>query len=237
MIIGDFDSILPEVRSYYESRGVRIVFNRSQSNTDLEKCIYYTFEISEPPPQGALGGEEGIRGSTRIIALGAFGGRMDQTLNSIHVLSKMYKSYPEKARENEILLMDEYSLITYLEPGLHEIIPSLKYQAKQRCGLLPIFSTEIQTKGLLYNLGNIYIIYIGPDYQYSKLEFGSFISTSNKIVEEKVIINCTDPVLWMTSLVPWQDEDDMDEGPMPSLPPLSPQLHAMQGETTDKSDI
>ena len=47
IIIGDMDSIRPEVKEYYEEKGVKIFYNKDQDTTDLEKCVYYVFENSE----------------------------------------------------------------------------------------------------------------------------------------------------------------------------------------------
>ena len=47
MIIGDFDSIRPEVRKYYEGKGTKVFYNKDQDTSDLEKCVYYVFENSE----------------------------------------------------------------------------------------------------------------------------------------------------------------------------------------------
>ena len=47
IIIGDMDSIRPEVRQYYEERGSKILYNKDQETSDLEKCVYYVFENSE----------------------------------------------------------------------------------------------------------------------------------------------------------------------------------------------
>jgi thiamine pyrophosphokinase len=95
IIIGDFDSIRPEVKDYYENKGVKIFHNKDQNTTDLEKCVYYVFENSEnltkydnkDSPKNVLMRDNSSY--TKLIILGAFGGRIDQTLASIHVLYKM----------------------------------------------------------------------------------------------------------------------------------------------------
>lgn len=69
-------------------------------------------------------------GYSRLIVLGAFGGRIDQTLNSIHILYKMNTQFSEKCRENEIILMDDFSIMIFLEAGYNIIRPSVKYESK-----------------------------------------------------------------------------------------------------------
>jgi thiamine pyrophosphokinase len=61
---------------------------------------------------------------SKVIALGAFGGRIDYTLSAIHVLYKMNSFFQEKCRENEIILIDEHSIMTFLEAGENLIRPS-----------------------------------------------------------------------------------------------------------------
>ena len=43
-IVGDLDSIRPEVRVFYETAGTRLVRYRNQDNTDFEKSILYVLE-------------------------------------------------------------------------------------------------------------------------------------------------------------------------------------------------
>ena len=75
---------------------------------------------------------------SKVIVLGAFGGRIDQTLASIHVLYKMNSLFQEKCRENEIILMDDFSMMIYLEGGENTIIPSKKFESKKGCGIIPV---------------------------------------------------------------------------------------------------
>lgn len=75
---------------------------------------------------------------SKLIVLGAFGGRIDQTLSSIHMLYKMNYLFQEKCRENEIILMDDFSMMLFLEPGQNIIRISKKYESSKGCGLIPI---------------------------------------------------------------------------------------------------
>jgi thiamine pyrophosphokinase len=84
---------------YYEELGVKIFHNKDQETTDLEKCVYYVFENSESLTFGKkkespknFGTQDNIV-YAKLIVLGSFGGRIDQTLNSIHVLSKMNQNF------------------------------------------------------------------------------------------------------------------------------------------------
>lgn len=46
--------------------------------------------------------------------------------------------FQEKCRENEIILMDDYSMMIFLEPGINQIRLSKKYESIKGCGLIPI---------------------------------------------------------------------------------------------------
>lgn len=121
-------------------------YNKDQDTTDLEKCVYYVFENSESmtkyekkdSPKNVLMSDN--FSYSKVIVLGAFGGRIDQTLTSIHVLYKMNSLFQEKCRENEIILMDDYSMMIFLEAGENKIIPSKRYEAKKGCGIIPLGS-------------------------------------------------------------------------------------------------
>jgi thiamine pyrophosphokinase len=54
-----------------------------------------------------------------------------------------------------MILMDTYSLMIYLKPGDHLIIPSAKIEAKVGCGFYPICSQSsmVATEGLKWNVG------------------------------------------------------------------------------------
>lgn len=69
-IVGDLDSILPEVRSYYEAKGVPVVHVADQDSNDLQKGL-------------ALARQ---RGWLSLGVLGALGGRIDQQLANLHAL-------------------------------------------------------------------------------------------------------------------------------------------------------
>lgn len=65
MIIGDLDSIRPEVAAHYRDRGAQVLdLSHDQDSTDLQKCVDYV--------ETHLGGEDGAEGGVdHIIAFGA----------------------------------------------------------------------------------------------------------------------------------------------------------------------
>ncbi|GJQ13701.1 hypothetical protein GpartN1_g5492.t1 [Galdieria partita] len=115
------------------------------------------------------------------VVLGGIGGRMDQQLANIHVL---YKFLPRK-----VYLLSLHQVIWLIPRGKHHIICS-KDTEGPLCGLIPIGSIcrEATSTGLRWNL----------DHQ--PLSFGTFISSSNEIVDSFVEIETSDPLLWWSEL-------------------------------------
>jgi len=146
----------------------------------MEKCVYYVFENSENLTRNEKRGSpknELMQDNfffSKLIVLGAFGGRIDQTLSSIHILYKMNLKFQEKCRENEIILMDDFSMMIFLEAGINEIKISQKYESKKGCGLIPIGGkvSKIITQGFKYEFGN-------PGDSNDSLDFKENICCSN----------------------------------------------------------
>jgi len=74
-IIGDLDSIFPDVLSSFINSGVSIKRIIEQEHNDLEKCIM--FSIS--------------KGMNDITVIGYGGNRIDHTINNFSILKKYYK--------------------------------------------------------------------------------------------------------------------------------------------------
>ncbi|KAK8853328.1 thiamine pyrophosphokinase [Kwoniella newhampshirensis] len=83
MIKGDLDSLRPDVREYYESRGVPVKHDSDEYSTDLMKCIV------EVPEDVAL------------VLLGGLSGRVDQTVHTMSLLHKL---------ERDIFVLSEESM-------------------------------------------------------------------------------------------------------------------------------
>lgn len=79
----------------------------SQDNTDFEKTLIYINQIEQD------------RGNSdfAVFAMGAFGGRMDQTLANIHVL---YKYTNDDTNDERLFaLMDKDSFMIVLKKGIN----------------------------------------------------------------------------------------------------------------------
>ena len=92
-IVGDLDSLRPDVRAFYEGAGTKVIKVDSQMNTDFEKSILYILEQQKSENSSAeevmqSSGEIEVQTKNKVIAYGAFGGRIDQALSSIHIIAK-----------------------------------------------------------------------------------------------------------------------------------------------------
>ena len=100
-IIGDFDSLTPAELSEFRALGSRIMrFPAEKNETDLELALLHCRDI----------------GADTVTILGALGGRLDQTMANILLLS-----LPE-LRPMPITIVDGEETIRVLQPGKHEIV-------------------------------------------------------------------------------------------------------------------
>ena len=150
VLIGDFDSLRLDVLDYYQERGANIIHNLSQDNSDLEKCLNHLDKKFI---------EEDINNQAkfyRILIAGGFGGRVDHTLNNVHVLHKFAEKYTDQ--ENISLhLIDDNSIGTCILPGKTTYIKANKFERNEGCGLFPLVDAEanVKTKGLKWNIGGM----------------------------------------------------------------------------------
>jgi thiamine pyrophosphokinase len=116
-----------------------------------------------------------------LIVVGAFGGRFDQEISSIHALYKWQSSV------DRMVLVGGENVAILLSPGTHSIIP-VKSVEGPTCGLLPLGGKvhSITTSGLQWDL------------QGQSLEFGGLVSSSNCIRDDadEVLIETSDYVIW-----------------------------------------
>ncbi|HZK28345.1 MAG TPA: thiamine diphosphokinase [Thermoclostridium sp.] len=74
ILLGDFDSINPEIQALYQKSNIEIIRFPSHKNyTDMELAIDCAIE----------------KGASTIYLVGAVGSRMDHTLSNIHLLHKI----------------------------------------------------------------------------------------------------------------------------------------------------
>ncbi|KAF9434665.1 hypothetical protein BGZ76_007637 [Entomortierella beljakovae] len=180
-IRGDFDSLREPVRNYYASKGVPIEKLESQDSTDFMKCIDLVRDhdkVSNSSNQQ----DQPSTSNLGVVALGGTGGRFDQSMSLIHHLYILN-------RERQATLVSDDSIVVILGPGKHEITCSLEIEGPT-CGIIPVGISKavLTTSGLKWDVENW------------ETSFGTQLSTSNALVESKVVIETDAPVVWTTEL-------------------------------------
>ncbi|RLV89959.1 Thiamine pyrophosphokinase [Spathaspora sp. JA1] len=169
-IVGDFDSLDPEIGQYYQARGTRLIKQESQYSTDFTKAIrtiQLHFKLGSIPQVDSVDGLSVLWEALekpgnnilpiKIYTIGGIGGRFDQTIHSISQLYILHSSYPNL----EIFFITKYDTIFLLPKGINHV----RYENRQifntrdkipPCGLLPLSNKSIvlTTHGLKYDVTN-----------------------------------------------------------------------------------
>lgn len=173
VIIGDLDSLRPDVREFYSNLGTTVVDQSyDQDTTDFEKCI--NFILSSTPEPEAV--------KLKLLVVGALGGRFDHVAGHINALYKF-------STVRVVLLSDE-SLMYLLPYGyFHEISLNTTFEGPH-CGLIPFGTTSetTTTTGLQWNLNE------------TKMAFGSLVSTSNLLLGDLVTVISDVHLVWTVAL-------------------------------------
>lgn len=130
ILIGDLDSLTLEEVQHMEEQGVRIQrYPTDKDWTDLELALRFAVESSYS--------------SIRLVA--ALGGRLDQTLGNLYLLTQ------EKFKELDIALDDGQECVQIIRHELHLI-----GKPGDRVSLIPIDEkvTQVSTRGLRWPLHN-----------------------------------------------------------------------------------
>lgn len=178
-IIGDLDSLRPDVRAYFESRAppTEVIRDPDQESTDFGKAVAY-LRATHPGPLD-------------IVALGGLGGRVDQGLSQLHHLYLFQREagYPH----GRVFLVSEESITFLLKAGSHHIRvrDGGEEVFGKHVGIIPIREpSKITTKGLEWDV---------RDWE---TKFGGQVSTSNHALPEtKVVeVHTTKDVLFTIAL-------------------------------------
>lgn len=183
-LVGDFDSIRNDVMKYYQQRNVKVFHVKSQDDTDLEKCLSH---VQKKFQDEKLYNTEK---TYRIIITGGFGGRMDHTLNNIHILHKFAEKY---AKQNNVSLhlIDNNSIGTCILPGKTTYIRSKHFEQDAGCGMFPLLGEQakVTTKGLKWDVGA----------DAPALSFKKFVSSSNEMLGEVIEFETDSIIFWTTT--------------------------------------
>eukprot|EP00462_Mataza_sp_D1_P014911 CAMPEP_0175156194 /NCGR_PEP_ID=MMETSP0087-20121206/21452_1 /TAXON_ID=136419 /ORGANISM="Unknown Unknown, Strain D1" /LENGTH=248 /DNA_ID=CAMNT_0016443547 /DNA_START=15 /DNA_END=761 /DNA_ORIENTATION=+ len=168
-VVGDLDSIRPEVQDFYHKQNVPIHKDLDQDTTDMMKSIQFLMK-SQPQVH-------------TVVCYGAFGGRFDQELGGVNTLF-LYQKYFHR-----VLLLSEGNMATLLLAGEHTILCNEQLEpVGTSCGLIPFAGpARVWSSGLKWNLDG------------EVLTFGGLISTNNVIVSRKILVRTEGPILWTTS--------------------------------------
>ncbi|MFH1197038.1 MAG: thiamine diphosphokinase [bacterium] len=125
-IIGDFDSIKPEVKKYFTGKS-EIIHQKSQYSTDVEKCLNFAIE----------------KKFDKVVLLGATGDRLDHSFCNLGIVLKYFSRI-------EIFVVHQKSLLSaYSGQVVLNTIPG------ENISIYGIDTkTKITTHGLKYPLRN-----------------------------------------------------------------------------------
>ncbi|EXM23529.1 thiamine pyrophosphokinase, thiamine-binding domain [Fusarium oxysporum f. sp. vasinfectum] len=169
LIIGDLDSLTPQVRDFYSSQPspATVIHDADQESTDFAKAINW---IRKEYPEGI-----------DIVALGGIGGRVDQGLSQLHHLY-LFQNDPDYAT-GRLFLLSGSSLTFLLKAGSHQI--QVREEGEEdvfgkHVGIIPLKeAANITTKGFEWDVENWHS------------EIGGKLSTSNHILPESQVVSVT----------------------------------------------
>ncbi|XP_058201667.1 thiamine pyrophosphokinase 1-like isoform X2 [Rhododendron vialii] len=173
IIKGDMDSVRQEVKDFYAKMGTKIVDESDdQDTTDLHKCIAYIQDCTPNLEKSNL----------YILVAGALGGRFDHEIGNINVLCRF-------STMRIVLLSDDCLIQLLPKTHCHEIHIQSSVEGPH-CGLIPIGmpSESTTTTGLQWDLND------------TEMRFGSLISTSNIVKEERITVQSDSDLLWTISI-------------------------------------
>ncbi|EMG46455.1 hypothetical protein G210_3302 [Candida maltosa Xu316] len=201
-IVGDFDSLRPEVRSYYESKGSRVIHQAEQYSNDFMKCIYciqlhyYLRDEDKTWPED-INEENGIaqlweslpgdkHKEVKIYVLNAVGGRFDQSIQSINQLYILNESTPNLS----LFFITASDVIFLLKRGKNYVTYDDRFLFSKSgfpsCGMLPLSNKPIilSSYGLKYDVR-----------EWTSKMMG-YVSSSNSISgEDGFIVECSDDIV------------------------------------------
>ncbi|KAI1711070.1 ATPase family associated with various cellular activities (AAA) domain-containing protein [Ditylenchus destructor] len=171
VIAGDFDSILPSVRSYFSDKS-NVIHIEDQNYTDLTKTL----------PNNYI--NNFWKECTSVVVFGGFHGRFDHVLGALNSLLSHVNTC-----NLPIVAIDDDNVITVLREGHTEILLD-KTKITKICGLIPFCQNEtrVTTRGFRWDLES------------QNMEFGGLISTSNEIVNERLQVQTSAPLIFTFQL-------------------------------------
>lgn len=197
--MGDFDSILPEVKQFYEKKLVPMIIKKDQEFCDLEKCLYIAIE-----KLAVLKENEGYNTTGKsfsMIILGSSGGRIDHTFSTFHNVFKYINTYSDHLKDTEIYMVSKNAISVFLKNGSNQVNHCKSSQDfKLGFSIIPIngegniqiFEEDSEKEGKFFVYLDIY------------LKFGEKIYIHKKKLESsiKIFVENENTALLYTSSIP-----------------------------------
>jgi len=162
---------------------VAVTRYHSQDDSDLEKCLNHLMEwVDANPFQDEI--------YYKIVITGGMGGRMDHTLNNIHIVHKFSLKYCTQHTNLSVLLLDNDNLGTCIMPGKTQYTRAKIFEKEKGCGIFPMIggSASLKTKGFKWDLDET-----------TPINFRKFISSSNEFVDETIEFETNEIVFFVTT--------------------------------------
>jgi thiamine pyrophosphokinase len=176
-LIGDFDSIRPDVKEYYRLRGSSIHEDGDQYATDFGKSMRKALTFRPKTLKHPLD----------VVVLASLTGRVDQAVGIFHEMFREARA----ASFLQIWLVSDCSLSFLLPPGtnrikgLRDTATNARPLFTENVGILPLYGpATISTTGLEWDVNGW------------ESSMGTRVSTSNHVKESEVSIETSDWVLF-----------------------------------------
>ncbi|GAA5946994.1 hypothetical protein JCM3765_002108 [Sporobolomyces pararoseus] len=177
LVLGDLDSLRPEVKAYYESKGVEVRHDPDEFSTDLGKNVTELSKYEQSTPE--------VHSQLQLVIVGGLSGRLDQTIHTLHALIQLV----EKEGRQQVWAIGKESAACILPKGKHHLKIDLASFGKT-CGILPLGTSQafVTTSGLEWDLGPTSYMY--------PTSLAEAVSTSNHLIQEDVTIETDVTVVW-----------------------------------------